>query len=134
MKQFKGKTAFWFYAIVVIYNIAPLRLVLQGESKHFWFYLFLLVYYVGDLIFIPVIFHNSVDLYEDHFIVHYGFSNETFFLSEITEIKKSKSFVASSANSLDRIYINTKNKEIYISLKENDAFLTLVKQSMENNI
>lgn len=95
----------------------------------------LVIYYlIGDLIFIPCMINNKIELYDDYFIFHYMFSKQKVMLKDIKTIKKSHSFIASSANSLDRIYIETKNQSMYISLKENDEFIRLVNEKREHII
>lgn len=46
-------------------------------------------------------------------------------------MEKSRNPIASSANSFDRIYIGTKNEELYISLKENDKFIEVINAKRE---
>ena len=59
---------------------------------------------------------------------YYGFSKTTVYIDDIKKIEKSKSFHASPANSLDRIYIDTKNIDFCVSLKENERFIEEIKK------
>lgn len=66
---------------------------------------------------------NYIELYDDYFVFYYGFSKERFEIKDILKLEKSKNPIASSANSLDRIHMTTKDKDFYISLKDNDDFI-----------
>lgn len=129
MRTFKGKNAIWFYLTFILYNVIPFA----SWPWDLGLLIILVIYYlIGDLIFIPCMINNKIELYDDYFIFHYMFSKQKVMLKDIKTIKKSHSFIASSANSLDRIYIETKNQSMYISLKENDEFIRLVNEKREH--
>lgn len=129
MRTFKGKNAVWFYLTFILYNVIPFA----SWPWDLGLLIILVIYYlIGDLIFIPCMINNKIELYDDYFIFHYMFSKQKVMLKDIKTIKKSHSFIASSANSLDRIYIETKNQSMYISLKENDEFIRLVNEKREH--
>ena len=131
MRTFKGKNAVWFYLTFILYNVIPFA----SWPWDLGLLIILVIYYlIGDLIFIPCMINNKIELYDDYFIFHYMFSKQKVMLKDIKTIKKSHSFIASSANSLDRIYIETKNQSMYISLKENDEFIRLVNEKREHII
>lgn len=129
MKKFQGKNAWWFYLVIVVYHILPVFMMMKPEMK--WDFLkitIFVIYYLFDFLLIPITVRNYVELYDDYFVFYYGFSKEKVFLNQIKSMKKSHSFMASSANSLDRIYIKTNQKELYISLKENDEFIKYINE------
>ncbi len=129
MRTFKGKNAVWFYLTFILFNVIPFA----SWPWDLGLLIILVIYYlIGDLIFIPCMINNKIELYDDYFIFHYMFSKQKVMLKDIKTIKKSHSFIASSANSLDRIYIETKNQSMYISLKENDEFIRLVNEKREH--
>lgn len=129
MRTFKGKNAIWFYLTFILYNVIPFA----SWPWDLGLLIILVIYYlIGDLIFIPCMINNKIELYDDYFIFYYMFSKQKVMLKDIKTIKKSHSFIASSANSLDRIYIETKNQSMYISLKENDEFIRLVNEKREH--
>lgn len=132
MKIFKGKNAIWFIFIFIIYNILPLLSIGKETniSNKWILVIILIVYYCGNLIFIPIMIRNKIELYDDYFVFYYGFSTERIYIKDIKEIKRSHSPIASSANSLDRIYISTKQKELYISLQKNDEFIQTIKEKL----
>ena len=68
----------------------------------------------------------------EYFVSYYGFSKEIIAIKDIKEIKRSHNPIASSANSLDRIYISTAKKNLYIALKNNAKFIAMVKERMNS--
>lgn len=131
MIKYEGKNSWWIILIFVIYNILPLVFILYGVSDLFtniWWLLFWVFYYGLNLIWIPVFVRNRVELFDNYFIFYYGFGKEKIVIKDILEINRSRNPIASSANSLDRIHIVTKDKDFYISLKDNDDFINEIKQ------
>ncbi|WP_300630888.1 PH domain-containing protein [uncultured Thomasclavelia sp.] len=131
MIKYEGKNSWWIILIFVIYNILPLVFILYEVSDLFtnigWL-LFWVFYYGLNLIWIPVFVRNRVELFDNYFIFYYGFGKEKIVIKDILEINRSRNPIASSANSLDRIHIVTKDKDFYISLKDNDDFINEIKQ------
>ncbi|OUP75013.1 hypothetical protein B5E92_07765 [Erysipelatoclostridium sp. An15] len=131
MIKYEGKNSWWIILIFVIYNILPLVFILYEVSDLFtniWWLLFWVFYYGLNLIWIPVFVRNRVELFDNYFIFYYGFGKEKIVIKDILEINRSRNPIASSANSLDRIHIVTKDKDFYISLKDNDDFINEIKQ------
>ncbi|HIX80634.1 MAG TPA: PH domain-containing protein [Candidatus Erysipelatoclostridium merdavium] len=131
MIKYEGKNSWWIILIFVIYNILPLVFILYEVSDLFtniWWLLFWVFYYGLNLIWIPVFVRNRVELFDNYFIFYYGFGKEEIVIKDILEINRSRNPIASSANSLDRIHIVTKDKDFYISLKDNDDFINEIKQ------
>ena len=131
MLKYEGKNSWWIILIFVIYNILPLVFILYEVSDLFtniWWLLFWVFYYGLNLMCIPVFVRNRVELFDNYFIFYYGFGKEKIVIKDILEINRSRNPIASSANSLDRIHIVTKDKDFYISLKDNDDFINEIKQ------
>lgn len=131
MIKYEGKNSWRIILIFVIYNILPLVFILYEVSDLFtniWWLLFWVFYYGLNLIWIPVFIRNRVELFDNYFIFYYGFGKEKIVIKDILEINRSRNPIASSANSLDRIHIVTKDKDFYISLKDNDDFINEIKQ------
>ena len=127
MKRFYGKNAVWFYGVVLFYNLLPLWACFHPDFQ--WTALMIGLYiflYLFDLLFIPIMVRNYVDVYDSYFIFRYGIWKDRIDLSAITVLEKSHCGLASSANSLDRIHIETDDKDFYISLKDNDGFIKLI--------
>lgn len=131
MKKYDGKNSWWLILIFIIYDILPLGFFLCGFFELFtniWWLICWIFYYGLNLVWVPVLIRNRVELFDSYFIFYYGFGKEIINIKDIIEINKSRNLIASSANSLDRIHILTKNKDFYISLKDNDDFISEIKQ------
>lgn len=131
MKKYDGKNSWWLILIFIIYDILPLGFFLCGFFELFtniWWLICWIFYYGLNLVWVPVLIRNRVELFDSYFIFYYGFGKEMINIKDIIEINKSRNPIASSANSLDRIHILTKNKDFYISLKNNDDFISEIKQ------
>lgn len=139
MERFEGKNAAWLIVGAVIYQCLPFFCFWADPSMlaNGWWIALWAVYYALDLIWIPVLVRNRVELYADFFRLCYGFGTEQISLLDIQTIGRSRNGIASCANSLDRIHIVTSKKEFYLSLKENDRFIEEIyrrKGQLENQI
>lgn len=132
MERYKGKNAIWLILVFVFYNLLPIGIYFLTDDKEnlydSWWILIWVFYYSFNIIWIPVLIRNRVELYDDYFIFYYGFGKEKIFIKDILKIEKSNNSIASSANSLDRIHLVTTQKDFYISLKNNDNFIDKIKQ------
>lgn len=127
IKIYKGKTDWWFYIAIVLLLLVPLIPFLKGNYSILSIGILIILFLV-DLFLISTIIINRVELYEDHLIYHYSFSEIMIRYADIKSLKRTHSPIASSANSLDRIYIDTRGDELYVALKDNDAFIADVSQ------
>lgn len=132
MERYNGKNATWLIVVFVFYNLLPVGIYFLTDDKenlyHNWWLLIWVFYYSFNIIWIPVLIRNRVELYDDYFIFYYGFGKEKIFIKDILKIEKSNDPIATSANSLDRIHLVTTQKDSYISLKNNDDFINKLKQ------
>ena len=132
MERYKGKNDIWLILVFVFYNLLPIGIYFLTDDKenlyNNWRLLIWVFYYSFNIIWIPVLIRNRVELYDDYFIFYYGFGKEKIFIKDILKIEKSNNSIASSANSLDRIHLITTQKDFYISLKNNDNFIDKIKQ------
>ena len=132
MERYKGKNDNWLILVFVCYNLLPIGIYFFTDDKenlyNNWWLLIWVFYYSFNIIWIPVLIRNRVELYDDYFIFYYGFGKEKIFIKDILKIEKSNNSIASSANSLDRIHLITTQKDFYISLKNNDNFIDKIKQ------
>ena len=134
MKQYSGKNAWWLIIIIVFYNIFPFCFISIDNGSLFsnvWWILIWIFYYSFDLLLIPILIRNRIELYDTYFIFYYGFHKERIEIKDIKKLEKRRNLEASSANSLDRIYIVTKKKDLYVSLKNNDDF---IKEIQKRNV
>ena len=132
MERYKGKNDIWLILVFVFYNLLPIGIYFFTDDKenlyNNWWLLIWVFYYSFNIIWIPVLIRNRVELYDDYFIFYYGLGKEKIFIKDILKIEKSNNSIASSANSLDRIHLITTQKDFYISLKNNDNFIDKIKQ------
>lgn len=133
MKRYTGKNAWWLILVFIVSNGLPLSIFRKYVEFDIILVLTLLFYYlVLDSIFVPILVKNYVELYEDYFLFYYGFSKKKIIIKEILKMEKTRNMSASSANSLDRILIETKNDELMISLKENNDFFEQINKRKYN--
>ena len=133
MKRYRGKNAVWFILLFILFNVLPLTIFMKQNVVLDTLLVGVLVfYYLFDFIFIPIIVRNYIELYDAYFLFYYGFCKRKVWIDDIKRIEKSRDMTASSANSLDRIYIETKQDEFMVSLKKNDEFIAVVRKRMRN--
>lgn len=128
MKRYSGKNAWWFILIFIVFNLLPMIIFKNDDINYDIVLVITLSFYylLFNIIIIPILIRNYIDLYDDYFIFYYGFSKRKVLIHNIRKIEKSRDMWSSSANSLDRIYIETRDDEFMISLKKNDKFLEVV--------
>lgn len=133
MKRYDGKNAWWFLLIIILYNLIPIitLFLFKDFSNGIILTISYIFYYSFDFLLIPICVRNYIELYDDHFLFYYGFSKKEVRLAQIRKMEKTHSIAASSANSLDRIYIETYGDELMIALKNNDEFIEDVKHRIE---
>lgn len=89
---FKGKNAVWFYGIVILYNVLPI--LLGGIfDKEWYFYFLLLFYYCMDIVFIPILLWNKIEVDGGSFTFTYGFSKTTYQIRDIKSMKRTKNLI-----------------------------------------
>ena len=74
-----------------------------------------------------------VDVYDDYFVFYYGFLKFVVKFENIVEVKKSHNPMSATANSFDRICIQTKQRNIYLALYKNDEFIELIESKIAKN-
>ena len=98
MKRFDGKTAWWVWFLFIVYNLIPA---------------FIMV-------------HDWVDVYDDYFVFYYGFLKFVVKFENVVSVQKTRNPISTTANSLDRICVQTKKKNIYLALYKNDEFIEFI--------
>lgn len=133
MKVYKGENAVYFILFIVLYNIIPLIFfVIEDCFSSIWLTVMWILYYACDIIWLPLLIRNYIELYDDHFLFYYGFLKERIDLKDIVQMERSRNPIASAANSLNRIHVITVKKDFYIALKDNDGFIKDVFQRKQN--
>ena len=136
MKRFDGKTAWWLWFLFFVYNLIPVAIVVFDKS-FVWSAGTIIEFvacYLLNIIWLPILICDWVDVYDDYFIIYYGFMKIRISFADITEVKKSHNPIASTANSLDRVYVKTTRKGFYLSLYKNNEFIELVNSKIKKDI
>ncbi len=135
MKRFDGKTAWWIWFIFVVYNLIPISIVVFDKS-FVWNFATIsgfVTCYLFDLIWLPMLIRDWVDVHEDYFVFYYGFLKFVVKFQDLIDVKKSHNPLSATANSLDRVMVVTKNKTFYLSLYKNDEFIELMNSKIAKN-
>lgn len=128
MKIYKGKNAIWLIALFIVYNIIGLVFLMDEQPPSPLIIIIIICYYLFNFFWIPILVINKIDLYTDYFVVKYGFGKTKVYIKDIVDIHRSRNPIASSANSLDRIFIKTKDHQLYVSLIDNDGFIKAINE------
>lgn len=133
MKRFDGKTAWWLWTLFVIYNLIPIS-ILVFDKSFYWCVETIAGFvccYLLNIIWLPIMIIDWVDVFDDYFVLHYGFAKFNVEIKNVVSLKKSHNPVSATANSLDRIYVKTKRKNFYLSLYKNDEFIELINSKID---
>lgn len=129
--KFQGKTALWFWALVII-----------GDGVFLYEFLFVReeigALIIGAVIFnlvcIPVIIRNYVIVTDDSVTVCFGFMKDSVRTADITEVRTTHDIIASTAASLDRISIKGRRNELMCAVKDKKGFFEEIKRKNKNII
>lgn len=130
--RFKGKIAFWWYALVVLIIGCSLGFLVQGVVGVITSDPDVAVVIVGALVFIPLdvlvidsCIRNYVDFSKNSLTVRVALFSETIPYSTISHIEETNNALASLSTSLDRLLIRYRRYDIIlISVKDKEDFLT----------
>lgn len=122
--RIKGKTAVWYWAVVIIGNLFILRAFADGKIG---IILPAIIFIIYNLIFLPIGIRNYVEITEDRFTIVFGFSTDCMNIGEIEEVYRTYNPVASSAASLDRLVIKNTRKEMICSVRDKDKLIEELK-------
>ena len=78
MKRFDGKTAWWLYLLLVLYNLMPIGIVVFDKTFE-WNIPFIIGFvccYLFNIVWLPIMIIDWVDVYDDYFVFHYGYLKE----------------------------------------------------------
>lgn len=123
--KFKGKMDLWFWIVMLLGE----ALMISG----FWdaggmSVILILSFVLYNLVFLPFVFRNYVEVTEENVMVVFGFSKSAIPLSALTEVYATHNPIASSAASLDRIVLKGKNQEMICAVKDKEAFFSYLKE------
>lgn len=122
--KFQGKIGLWFWLVMLGGEALLIASFFEPGSKGVMIGTFLFY----NLIFLPFVFRNYVEITEENFTIAFGFNKESIPLSEITEVYQTYNPIASSAASLDRVLIKSRRKELMCSVKNKEKMFECLKE------
>lgn len=127
--KFKGKIDLWFWCIMLFGEFLLLGTWFSAEKIGI---IWIITIFFYNLIMLPLVFRNYVEVTQECVIVVIGFSKDSIALSDIQKIYKTRNPIASSAASLDRIVIKGKQKEMMCAVQDQKGFFTYLKEKNPN--
>ena len=122
--RFRGKIDLWFWFVMLLGEGIVLTAILASEEK-IWGILIGVFY---NIIFLPFIIRNYVEVSDETVTVVFGFSKQSIACSKITEVYRTWDPVSSTAASLDRIVLKGDGKSIICAVQKREEFLELLKE------
>ncbi|MBE5948679.1 MAG: hypothetical protein E7261_06570 [Lachnospiraceae bacterium] len=131
MIRFKGKIAIWFWIVIALCEVVCIYACFDKEANG-GIVAGIIGLLICNLIFLPMVIRNYVEVQEDKLIIAFGFSTETVNISDITEMYESCNPLASTAASLDRVIIKAGSRMLMCSVKEKTELFESVKEKNPN--
>ena len=122
--RFKGKVDLWFWIAMIIGDGILISAILS-EPDSIACLVGLIVY---NMAFLPFVLRNYVDVSDEHVTIVFGFIKQSISLSELTEVRRTKNPISSTAASLDRIILKGNHKSMMCAVRDRDDFLDLLKR------
>ena len=122
--RFKGKVDLWFWIAMIIGDGILISAILS-EPDSIACLVGLIVY---NMAFLPFVLRNYVDVSDEHVTIVFGFIKQSISLSELTEVRRTKNQISSTAASLDRIILKGNHKSMMCAVRDRDDFLDLLKR------
>lgn len=122
--RFKGKVDLWFWIAMIIGDGILISAILS-EPDSIACLVGLIVY---NMAFLPFVLRNYVDVSDEHVTIVFGFIKQSISLSELTEVRRTKNPISSTAASLDRIILKGNHKSMMCAVRNRDDFLDLLKR------
>lgn len=125
MIKIKGKTAVWFWLIVIVSNALTLyELLVDPDSV----LVLVLVLIIMNLIFLPILIRNRVEIRDDKIYLYFGFFKDSMEISSIKEVRKTHAPISSSAASLDRLVIRGTRQEMMLAVVDQGLLIQELKK------
>ena len=122
--RFKGKVDLWFWIIMIIGDGILISAILSEPDSIACIVGFL----IYNLAFLPFVIRNYVDVTDDRVTIVFGFIKQSMLLSELTEVRRTRNPISSTAASLDRIILKGNHKCMMCAVRNRDDFLDLLKR------
>lgn len=127
MIRFKGKIAIWFWIIIGLCEFLCIYACIDKDANG-GIVAGIIGLLICNIVFLPMVIRNYVEIQEDKLVIAFGFSTETVIMSEITEMYESYNPLASTAASLDRIIIKAGSRMLMCSVKEKAKLFEAVRE------
>lgn len=124
----KGKTAAWFWLLLIGVNIAMVYGFFTEDQTGGDTIVLLFTFFVFNIIFIPMVMKNYVEIDGDKLIFVLGFCRDSMKIGDITEVYRTHNPIAAGALSLDRVVIKGKRQEWMISVCDKEKLFHELKQ------
>lgn len=123
--KFKGKIDWWFWIVMLLGEALILSSIFVSERVSIIGIITAIVY---NLLFLPFVFNNYVEVTDEKVTVVFGFSKESIVTKEIQSVSYTHNPIASSAASLDRMVIAGRQRKIMCAVKEKERFVSYLKE------
>lgn len=123
--KFRGKIDWWFW-IVMLAGEALMIASLFPPKGGGVIGIFVLIVY--NIIFLPFVIRNYVEVTDEKVTVAFGFSKYSIPTSEIKFVYGTHNPISSLAASLDRIVIEGRQRKMLCAVKEKDRFFSYLKE------
>lgn len=123
--RFQGKIDIWFW-IILFLGEGILLYSLCIRDMEIWLLSAVLLIY--NLMMVPLVFRNYVEVEEDRVTVVFGFFKQSMRLTELKEAYRTYSPLSSTAASLDRIVLKGDRKQLLCAVRKREAFFSLLKE------
>lgn len=123
--KFKGKIDWWFWIVMLVGEALILSSLFASERVSVIGTIVVVVY---NLVFLPFVIRNYVEVTDEKVTVAFGFSKDSIPTKEIQSVYCTHNPIASSAASLDRIVIEGRQRKMMCAVKEKDRFFSYLKE------
>lgn len=127
--RFKGKIDLWFWFVMLLGESMLLGTLFSAEKTGI---IWVITIFFYNLIFLPLVFRNYVEVTQEDVIVVIGFSKDSIAISDVQELYKTNNPIASSAASLDRIVIKGQQKMMMCAVQDQKGFFAYLKEKNPN--
>lgn len=124
----KGKIAVWFWLLLIGVNIAMVYGFFTEDLTGGDTIVLLFTFFVCNIIFIPMVIKNYVEIDGDKLIFVLGFCKDSMKIGDITEVYRTHNPIAAGALSLDRVVIKGKRQEWMISVCDKEKLFHELKR------
>lgn len=128
--RFKGKIALWYWALVIIVNLALCysfyEAFLTVDQAMRVITLIICGIFV-NIVLLPILFRNYIVMDSEKVTIYFGFIKYCMKIHEIESVKSTYNPLSSMAASLDRLLIKGRG-ETMVSVEDKEGFVKALKE------